>query len=191
MRRNIVERWMWLSVVTLSWVVCAAQPVVDRTPIASSDVVIAMANAGVQTNPAQVEFLSSVNSVHEHASLKLVSLSKMTDNTMKAHLRCESNVECLPFYVVLHYLNAENIPAQYSPNTASRKVQPIIKSSERVIRGGQAATMIYEAKDIKIVLPIVCLQNGRRGERIRVASPDHKKIYLAEVIDNSFVKGIL
>jgi len=192
MGRKIVERWISPSLLVVMLAACAAaEPANPRDLISAGNVVAALATAGVQTTPAQVEFLSPVNSTHENANLKLVSLAKWTNDTMKAHLRCDSNAECLPFYVVLRHVNAECIPAHFSTTEAGRKSQQIKRPGERVIRGGQAATMIYQAKDIKIVVPIVCLQNGRRGERIRVASPDHRRVYLAEVIDSNLVKGIL
>ena len=192
MKDRVLARWMWSGLTFLLLAGYAvARPVNARYSISPSSVGVALSNAGVQVNESQIEFLSSVSSASEHVQLKLVSLAKLNDDALKAHLRCESNSECLPFYVVLRHLNAVNLPTRFSANTGNPKAHPVKKQGERVVRGGQAATMIYETKDIRIVLPIVCLQNGRRGERIRVASPDRKKIYLAEVVDNGLVKGIL
>jgi hypothetical protein len=35
---------------------------------------------------------------------------------------------------------------------------------------------------------VITLQGGKAGDRIRVASPDHKQIYVAEVVDGSLLK---
>jgi flagella basal body P-ring formation protein FlgA len=44
---------------------------------------------------------------------------------------------------------------------------------------------------MRITLRVICLENGARGERVRVSSTDHKRIYQAEVIDPGLLKSAL
>jgi flagella basal body P-ring formation protein FlgA len=40
-------------------------------------------------------------------------------------------------------------------------------------------------------LPVICLQNGVRGQRIRVASKDHRRFFEGEVVGTGVLKGSL
>ena len=58
-----------------------------------------------------------------------------------------------------------------------------------VIRGGDHATLILESPDFRMRFPVICLQSGVRGQRVRVASPDHKQFYEAEIVAPGMLKG--
>jgi flagella basal body P-ring formation protein FlgA len=39
-----------------------------------------------------------------------------------------------------------------------------------------------------IQIAVISLENGLAGHRIRVASPDHKQVYVAEVVNASLLR---
>jgi len=69
----------------------------------------------------------------------------------------------------------------------------VVKASslQNVIRGGDHATLILESPDSRMRLPVICLQSGVLGQRIRVASPDRKQYYEAEIVSPGMLKGNL
>jgi flagella basal body P-ring formation protein FlgA len=56
------------------------------------------------------------------------------------------------------------------------------------IRAGAHATMVMDDERAHIQVAVVSLENGIAGHRIRVASPDHKQIYVAEVVNANLLR---
>jgi hypothetical protein len=155
--------------------------------ISTQRVADAMAAAGIVVNLDQIELLSGISGTRENASVRVVSVADQAGGSLKVKLRCEDNQECLPFYVLVHGLDAVN-----AGPTITRAV-PVVKASspQNVIRGGDRATLILESPDSRMSLPVICLQSGVRGQTIRVASPDHRQLFNAEVIAPGILKGSL
>jgi flagella basal body P-ring formation protein FlgA len=147
----------------------------------------AMVLAGLSVSPDQIELLSGISSTRESASVRVVSVTDTTAGTVKVKLRCQDNQECLPFYVLVHGLDGAHVGSvgvgAVPVNTA--------KLLQNVIRGGDHATLILETPDSRISLPVICLQSGARGQRIRVASTDRRQFFDAEVVATGMVKGSL
>src|SRR5271170_653659 len=81
--------------------VMASQPT-QRFAISPRQVVDALASAGLEVNVTQVEFLSEVSAVSDHASLQVVSTASRPAGNSMVKMRCHDNHECLPFYVLVH-----------------------------------------------------------------------------------------
>jgi flagella basal body P-ring formation protein FlgA len=160
---------------------------VARSVISARHVVDAMAAAGIAVNLNQIELLSGTSSTREDASLRVVSVTDQTEGAVKVKLRCQDNQECLPFYVLVHGIDGVNV------TRAIVSAAPVAKASvpQNVIRGGDHATLILESPDSRMRLPVICLQSGVRGQIIRVASPDHRQLFHAEIIAPGILKGSL
>ncbi|HWF90914.1 MAG TPA: flagella basal body P-ring formation protein FlgA [Terriglobales bacterium] len=174
---------------------CSAGPLIrDRFAISPERVSSVLQQAGIRAKSAQVEFLSPVSSMAENPQLTVVSVARWREGKLKALLRCRNNRECLPFYVVLHdndmtgpvsvnFLNA--IQGEFSTKQKTRK-----RSAEKLlVRGGQRATLIMKNRNLRITLPVLCLENGKRGETIRLSSPDRKQKYTGEVVEAGLLEG--
>jgi hypothetical protein len=101
----------------------------------------------------------------------------------------------LPFIVVVHWGDPREREAALGPSRHSPKEALVSKSADPVrpllVRAGQPATMLLENAKMRIATPMICLQNGSQGQKIRVSSLDHKRIVLAEVVDLGMLKGSL
>ena len=151
-------------------------------------VAAAISAAGPQILAGQVEFLGEVRAT-PGAQFSIVGVENRTHDAARVKLRCQSSHDCLPFYVVLHGADAGSLAraAQAAPLPgANRPAQ-----KQRVIKGGDPATLVLQGSVMQIVMPVICLQNGVRGQTIRVSSTDHKKIYEAEVVETGLLKGSL
>jgi flagella basal body P-ring formation protein FlgA len=158
-----------------------------RSVISTRQVADAMAVAGIAVNVNQIELLSGTSSTRENADVRVVSVTDQTAGAVKVKLRCQDNQECLPFYVLVHGLDRVNLSS-----TIVRAV-PAVKASspQNVIRGGDHATLILESPDSRMRLPVICLQSGVRGQTTRVASPDRRQLFNAEIIAPGILKGSL
>jgi hypothetical protein len=164
----------------------ASQPS-QRFAISTRQIADAMRSAGLVLNGAQMEFLSEVSTASDHPLLQVVSTAKRAAGSEIVKLRCHDNHECLPFYVLVH-----DSKAITRLQLASGQ-RPLIEADSlpRVVRGGDSAILTLENADSRISLPVICLQNGVRGQRIRVASKDHRRFFEGEVVGTGVLKGSL
>jgi flagella basal body P-ring formation protein FlgA len=56
------------------------------------------------------------------------------------------------------------------------------------MRAGAHATLVMDDDRAHIQIAVISLENGLAGHRIRVASPDHKQVYVAEVVNASLLR---
>jgi hypothetical protein len=143
----------------------------------------AIATTGTVVHPYQIELLSQV-SLGSKGTLRVVSVTN-TDTeagTVKAKLRCQTNTECLPFYVLVHGVDKVKKTITVA---AGESMLP------NVIRGGDRATLILESSNSRMSLPVICLQNGVLGQRVRATSLDRKRVFDAEVVSAGMLKGNL
>jgi len=59
-----------------------------------------------------------------------------------------------------------------------------------VLRSGDPATMVFNNRFLHISMPVICLQSGRQGQTIRVASIDHRRFYKAEIMGPGLLKAV-
>jgi len=164
-----------------------SQTGVPRSAISAQRIVGAMASAGITVSPGQIELLSGTSLARESTSVRVESVSNGTGGVIKVKLRCQDNLDCLPFYVLVHGLDEARVGGR-----KVRAVPGVVPSSpQNIIRGGDHATLIIETPDSRMTFPVICLQSGMRGQKIRVASPDHRQFYDAEVIATGILKGSL
>jgi hypothetical protein len=165
----------------------------ERSIISPERVIRALGQAGLSAKAGDVEFLSSVSSVAQNPQLSVVNVSRWRRDDLKVRLRCRSNRECLPFYVVLRNANAKKIPDNLLAAAQTNSVpeqKPLRKPAEKpLVRGGQRATLVLKNHDLRITIPVICLENGARGEVIRLSSPDRKQKYAGEVVAAGLLQG--
>jgi hypothetical protein len=189
-----ISTFLWLLLLSLPMSQAARAEAQDsRRAISPRDVVEALASAGVMVTVPQLEFLAPVTASNPNPSLRVVSIASATSGAASVKLRCRDNHECLPFYVLVHGFQGTNVKEIRTPSLVAEKSSSVVKRSpkERVVRGGDSATLILETADMRINLPVICLENGVRGQKIHVASTDRKQFYQAEVIEAGLLKGSL
>ncbi|MGA8153907.1 MAG: flagella basal body P-ring formation protein FlgA [Terriglobales bacterium] len=167
----------------------------ERFAISTQQVAEALASAGLTARVGQVEILSEVSAASRHALLQVVGTANRAVGDAVVKLRCRDNQECLPFYVLVHaspakLLNSGAGGTRLQP-VSDQKPLDVNASFPRVVRGGDAATLILQDADYRISLPVVCLQDGARGQKIRVASKDHRRFFEGEVVGTGMLKGSL
>jgi len=147
----------------------------------------AMAAEGLFVSPHQIEMLSGKGHSSEGANVHVVNIAEVAAGTVKVKLRCQDNHECLPFYILVHGVDRVTL--------ASAKVgeMPVIEANppEKVVRGGDHAILILETSDSRMRFPVICLEGGAPGQKIRVTSPDRKRNFDAEIVAVGLLKGSL
>ena len=173
---------------------CQAQ---GRFPLTPHQVAQALATHGIQTADEQVSLLANVVASEPAPVLEILSIDPLGGRLSSDHrqsgslvkLGCHEAGVCLPFYSVVSKLETQErvspVASRFSSDTSAlaRKTK-----AEIVIRVGAHATLVMDDARAHVEVAVVSLENGAAGRRIRVATPDHKKVYLAEVISANLLR---
>jgi hypothetical protein len=161
----------------------------SRTPISSQRIAEVLQGAGMDVKAGQIEALSNVTSAHPAPGLRVVSLEIQDPTTARVKLRCEMNRECIPFYVLVHSTGDDFGPVVNDWARAHGRVHPQAQSQEEVlVRSGQQVMLYVTSGHLRITLPVRCLQNGVRGQEIKVSTTERKKkTYVARVVSAEVV----
>jgi hypothetical protein len=197
-RMNGFARLAGLQALLLGSLTSLAVPV-PRLPISSGQVLAALRTDKItaEAEGGRVEFLSVVTSSVAKPRLRVVELAKLTPESLRMRLQCNTNRECLPFLAILHVASQaerDQILAlwhQRSPQSRDAHMTARLSPAPNIVRAGSAVKLLIDGKNMRITVPVVCLQSGRQGQTIRVASSDRKRVYQAQVISQEFVRNTL
>lgn len=158
----------------------------DSAPLTTHAVAMAMVESGWRVTATQVRFLSEVSAVGSDARLQVVEVAPWVHNTLKAKLRCLDPHACLPFYVLITGTAEQR---EQSPEAVESSPRVEMSGAKPLMRSGDPATMIFANHGLRISMPVICLQNGRQGQMVRVASTDHRRFYKAEILGPGLLKA--
>jgi hypothetical protein len=99
-------------------------------------------------------------------------------------LGCHIPGACLPFYAVVSWPQE---PAGRAIDT-SIATPAALKPKAITMRAGAHATLLMDDDRSHIQIAVISLENGIAGHSIRVTSPDHKQVYVAEVVNASLLR---
>lgn len=157
--------------------------------VTTSDVIAGMRTKDIVVRPSQVSMLSSIPVSTEHPQLEAVKVESLTADTSRVLMRCVDRTSCIPFYVVVSGL----VPTQQvsEPPSKARGLSSRGTSGPVVVKRGAKVTMEIVSPEMVITLPVVCLQSGHLGEKIKATSPDQKITYLGEIVSPKLLRGRL
>jgi hypothetical protein len=161
------------------------QATTERITVSREKVAEAMQSAGFATTAGCLQLLSTVK-VPANASLHLSKVTRRPDGVVFAELTCQAK-QCLPFYVLIHdapSLERLTPRTPQSDNSISRAIHPLVDR-------GKPLRLLLEGDHCRIVVPAVSLESGMPGEIISVISQDRKRIFHAEIVSGTLVRGVL
>jgi hypothetical protein len=192
----------WISVVAL--MVALNAPVRGqskggaRFPLVASGVAQSLSVNGVKIEGQQVSLLAKVVATEPNPMLDVVSVVRLGDRSSNqpsgirslVKLACHLPGVCVPFYAIVSWPDGSvgNMAGLLNASDAAGK-DALKPSAAFTIRAGAHATMVLDDDRAHIQVAVISLENGVAGHKIRVASPDHKQIYVAEVVSANLLKG--
>lgn len=171
----------------------ASGPALCASPnsIGVNQVVATLSRMGMQVSPQQVTMLTEVVAANAAPVLKVRSIEPWGNQRMLVRIECQSQKECLPFFVGL------NQGGDHSSAAASSKDVPAAGAGSSpdprrfVVRTGSPAILLLDSDRVHIRIPVTCLENGSPGQMIRVRGKEHRVIFTAQVVDSTSLKGTL
>lgn len=187
-----------------------AQRTAARFAMDSSLIVDAMRAVLLPTDGVQVQLAAPVTSSLSAARLEVVSVWPLPPHQVRLRLACGDHGACLPFFATMTYPDSVDVSklalgrrvastSDHNAKTENLKGVSDVGQSinlptvkrEDILRAGSQAMLQFDADKIHVRMEVICLQSGRPGSRVRVASVDHKQTYTAEVITPLLLKGQL
>jgi hypothetical protein len=163
----------------------------DRFPLTTAQVAGAVSLSGMPTDAQHVSLLTRVVATEPEPVLDVLSvetlgkrpLDEHSDVRLRVKLACHVTRECLPFYAIV---SSAVGPANILSAPGSPMWNPHI---EITMKAGTHATLMMDDQRSHIQVAVVSLENGIVGHRIHVASPDHKRTYVGEVVNEHLLRG--
>ncbi len=116
---------------------------------------------------------------------------------LQFRVRC-SRRECLPFLVhakvdrkhALHIRELVNSSGSIAPR--QRPMLPAkLFAGPTLVNAGSAAKLLLEGERLRITVPVICLERGRRGQTIRAKAVEGHRLFHVRVVDRGLVVGSL
>ena len=169
----------------------------QRFALTAHQIAQALSGSGNRIEDQQVTLLAQVVATEPSPILDIVSAKPLGDRLAGKHdgsrllvkLACHVPDACLPFYSIVSSPEA-TIESTPSPLSAFADAgNALLKTNAAItMRAGAHATLEMDDARSRIQVAVISLENGITGHRIRVASPDHKQVYVAEVINASLLR---
>ena len=195
-------RWtavLWMTVASLP--VCgqalpspASQ---NHFPITTQMVAHTLSARGMQVEDRQISLLARVVATEPQPALDILTVEPLSDSSPEKHpqgralvkLACHVAATCLPFFATVTG-PAESLETAAGSSELTRLPAYTLSTPKPAItmRAGTHATLVMDDERSHIRIAVISLENGSAGRRIRVASPDHKQVYLAEVVSANLLK---
>lgn len=165
-----------------------------RFEITAHQVAQALSTNGIQTVDQQVSLLANVVATEPSPVLEILSVEPLDAGSSGSRREARSLVKlvchlagaCLPFYSIVAgpagTIGRASSPFPVAGNAALKS------DAEIIIKPGAHATLVMDDARSHIQITVISLENGIAGHKIHVASPDHKQIYVGEVVSADLLK---
>jgi len=167
-----------------------------RFPLTEHQVAQTLSSNGILTGDEQVILLAKVVASEPSPALDILSVEPLGDRSYGKRreartlvkLACHAPGTCLPFYSIV--TRQEAVSSAPSPVSTIREAGNAVSKSNAAIimRPGTHATLVMDDARSHVQVTVVSLENGIAGHKIHVASPDHKQVYVAEVVSSNLLK---
>ena len=171
-----------------------AQAPARRFAVTPEMVIAAMQQHEMSVDGLRVRIAAPMTAAVASPMLEIQSVVSSDQHSAQLRIACRDRSECLSFYATATWSqNAQALvsTAVSKPQVSSAPVKPPTEDVPAAARAGDHAILLIDSDRIHISVHVVCLQSGGIGERIRVATPDHRQAFEAEVVSSNVVRGIL
>ncbi len=195
-------RWstVILPLLTLTGALCLpakntrAEGTAKRFPVTPEMVVSAMEYRQLPVEGVQVRLSAPITASSSNPMLDIQTMTMVGVHSAQLRVACRVHAECLPFYVAATWPDAHTamtIPGElFRPSVLSSTVAKAIEApAQDALKPGSTATLLIEDQKVHIQLQVICLEGGIAGDKVRVATPDHRLAYKAEIVAPNLLKG--
>jgi hypothetical protein len=170
----------------------ARQLLPNHFAITGEQVAKVLSGRGIKTEAEQVTLLANVVATAPDPTLEIIKVERtggLPATKLSIRLACRVSGTCLPFYaIVTESRSSRDGHVDNSAVTTRSSIALLNSPAVVTMRAGTHATLVMDDDRSHIQVAVVSLENGTAGQRIRVASPDHKQFYIGEVVTANLLK---
>jgi len=157
-----------------------------------------LADRGIKINADEVSLAAKVVATEDNPVLDILADDPMAEQMSEGRMEDRSRVKlschvaatCLPFYAIVRWPTGMDKSADHALNVPSLVERTVPKTVPAItMRAGAHATLMMDDDRAQIQVSVISLESGSVGHRIHVASPDHKQLYVAEIVSATVLKG--
>ncbi len=192
-------KYIALLGVGMALVQAAAEPgAVQRFSLSQEQVrkvvVRGFAARGIGIDGARIELTAKVVTSELNPALEIGSIDSLpalrtngrSEPRSAVRMMCQQPGTCLPFYAIVSWPAGMDRSGLHS----SAKVEtPVNLKAKVMMRTGAHATLVMDNDHVHIRLAVVSLDSGVAGSSIRVATRDHRQIYVGQVVSAELLRG--
>lgn len=174
----------------------AQPPAPGNYAIGAGQVVNALSAQGMRVTAGQVFLVAEVVAARPDPELDVLAVGPHavtspagTRARSWVKLGCRTPGTCLPFYALVAMDSTEVAGRHVPPRRLGPARTAVPERSATVMRAGTHATLELTGPEQRIEVAVISLQGGAMGRTIRVATPDYKQFYRAEIVGANRLKG--
>jgi hypothetical protein len=149
-----------------------------------------LSNRGMQIPENQISLLARVVATEPHPVLDIISVAPFGESLSTRHSQSRSKVKlgchlagiCLPFYAIVSWPKEAAVGAGENESLPVSADIKLTADAPVTMRVGTHAMLVISDTRSRIEVTVISLESGNAGDRIRVASSDHKQLYSAVVM---------
>jgi len=183
-----IKKSLVLAAFVVAVLPAAAQVQARRLAITPEDVARALTDSGWKVSADRIKLLAPVTATYA-AQLDVMQVTHWQAGKLRAKLHCRDPRACLPFFVLIDEAEKDALSHAAIAEASEPPANLLAEPEAPLLRSGDPATLKFADRGLSITMPVICLENGRRGQKIRVASMDHKRFYKAEIVGPGLLKA--
>ena len=164
-----------------------------RHLVTTEMIVSAMQQRQLPIEGVQIRISAPITSVSANPMLDVQTVSLTGTGSAQLRLACRSRNDCSPFYVAANWPESTKQTTLTSAvaNPAGKSVPAAETAAlmDQSATPGKPAVLLIEDEKVHIRLRVVYLQSGSVGETVRVATPDRKQSFKAQMVSPTLLKG--
>jgi hypothetical protein len=166
-------------------------------PVSVEQVAASVTKLGVPIMPDQVALLTDVTATTPAPSLQIRFIERVEADRFMVRLECGSQEDCMPFIASVRageetatQLSAVSLRSSLLRDSASGSDSNARRGTV-LMRSGSRAILQLDNEHVHIRIPVICLESGSAGQKIRATDKDHTRVYRAQVVQAGLLQGRL
>lgn len=163
----------------------------EHFSITSKEVVQAMESKQLPVDGVEVVLPAHISTTVAEPALDVASVAVVDSHNARLRMECQVRSVCTPFYAAVHWSSAKTLSPQQIMSAHGAAIVAKAAAGQVMLRSGSTAMMLIDEDRLHIRMPVVCMQGGAVGDKVRVTTPNHRQTFEALILNAQELKGSL
>ncbi len=163
--------------------------------ITTDGVVKAMQARQLPVDGVHVDLAAHISATVELPVLEIQSAVLLNPHSARLRVGCQVHSECMAFYASAQWpATSQPISTAMLAASVGRPVPGAGGGAVKAVsalRPGSHAVLLIDQDRIHIRLPVICVQGGAAGDKVKVTTANRQQLFEAVILNNEELKGTL